>query len=116
MLAKLNFCFWEGKAFYSIYNVYTFSRVIPISHPTHTHMHSLSLSLSLLPTHIHPQCGKVHFGYIYGVSFLGCVCMYVVLNLMSGQGVGASCVVSVLGYCLLPMVLLSCVSILTSLQ
>jgi hypothetical protein len=60
--------------------------------------------------------GKVHFGYIYGVSFLGCVCMYLVLNLMSSQGVSASCVVSVLGYCLLPMVLLSCLSTVTSLQ
>lgn len=42
--------------------------------------------------------------------------MYVVLNLMSSQGVAVSCVVSVLGYCLLPMVLLSCLSIITSLQ
>ena len=42
--------------------------------------------------------------------------MYLVLNLMSSHGVSASCVVSVLGYCLLPMVLLSCVSTITSLQ
>ena len=62
------------------------------------------------------QSGKVQFGYIYGVSFLGCGCMYIVLNLMSSQGVAASCVVSVLGYCLLPMVLLSCLSIVISLQ
>lgn len=65
---------------------------------------------------IHSQSGKVQFGYIYGVSFLGCVCMWLVLNLMSSQSVSVSCVVSVLGYCLLPMVLLSCVSIATSLQ
>jgi hypothetical protein len=60
--------------------------------------------------------GKVQFGYIYGVSFMGALSMFLVLNLMSSQGVSASCVVSVLGYCLLPMVLLSCISIITSLQ
>ena len=90
---------------------------------------SLSLSLSLL-LHIHCaypiisslilllylQHGKVHFGYIYGVGLLGCTSMYVVLNLMSSSGVSVGCVVSVLGYCLLPMVILSCFSIIVHLQ
>lgn len=60
--------------------------------------------------------GKVHFGYIYGFSALGCVAMYIVLNLMSMTGVSVGCVISVLGYCLLPMVALSGVSLFMSLQ
>jgi hypothetical protein len=60
--------------------------------------------------------GKVHFGYIYGVGLLGCIGMYLLLNLMSMEGVPASIIVSVLGYCLLPIVLLSCVSVVISLQ
>lgn len=60
--------------------------------------------------------GKVHgFGYIYGVGVMGCASLYAVLNLMSMTGVTISCVVSVLGYCLLPMVLLSGVSVVFSL-
>ncbi|KAI9205823.1 uncharacterized protein BJ171DRAFT_499818 [Polychytrium aggregatum] len=51
--------------------------------------------------------GKLHFGYIYGVAMLGCASMYVILNLMSTDGIDVSRATSVLGYCLLPMVLLS---------
>lgn len=60
--------------------------------------------------------GKVHFGYIYGIGVLGCLAMYTLLNLMSASGISISCTVSVLGYCLLPMVLLSGLSILFSLK
>lgn len=60
--------------------------------------------------------GKVQFGYIYGFSALGCLAMYIVLNLMSMTGVSIGCVISVLGYCLLPMVALSGVSLFMSLQ
>lgn len=60
--------------------------------------------------------GKIQFGYIYGYSALGCLAMYIVLNLMSMTGVSPGTVVSVLGYCLLPMVLLSGVSLILSLQ
>ncbi|GAB6033270.1 Protein yipf5 [Chamberlinius hualienensis] len=60
--------------------------------------------------------GKVHFGYIYGIGLMGCVAMYALLNLMSLNGVSAGCIVSVLGYCLLPMVALSGISILMSLK
>lgn len=60
--------------------------------------------------------GKVQFGYIYGFGALGCVAMYSVLNLMSMTGVSASCVISILGYCLLPMVFLSAMSLFLSLQ
>ncbi|XP_064488526.1 protein YIPF5-like [Ornithodoros turicata] len=60
--------------------------------------------------------GKVHFGYIYGIGVLGCIAMYSLLNLMSASGISVGCTVSVLGYCLLPMVVLSGLSILFSLK
>lgn len=60
--------------------------------------------------------GKVHFGYIYGVGVVGCLAIYFVLNLMSEIGVDIYRIISVLGYCLLPMVLLSGVSVLFSLD
>jgi len=60
--------------------------------------------------------GKVAFGYIYGLGLIGCLGMYLLLNLMSMSGVGLACVVSILGYCLLPMVFLSFASILFSLK
>jgi len=56
--------------------------------------------------------GKVHFGYIYGMGALGCVAMYLILNLMSEAGADIYIVISVLGYCLLPMVLLAFLSLL----
>jgi hypothetical protein len=55
--------------------------------------------------------GKIHFGYIYGVALLGWVSIYVILNLMSESGVDGYRIASVLGYCLLPLVLLSCVGV-----
>ncbi|XP_055936175.1 protein YIPF5-like [Argiope bruennichi] len=57
--------------------------------------------------------GKVHFGYIYGIGVLGCFSMYSLLNLMSESGVSMGCTISVLGYCLLPMVVLSGISVLS---
>ncbi|EDV19327.1 uncharacterized protein TRIADDRAFT_5826, partial [Trichoplax adhaerens] len=60
--------------------------------------------------------GKVHFGYIYGVGLMGCIGLYSVLNLMSTNGVALACIVSVLGYCLLPMVFLSSISFIMSLK
>jgi hypothetical protein len=51
--------------------------------------------------------GKIHFGYVYGITALGCLSMYSLLNLMSENGVSAICISSTLGYCLLPMVMLS---------
>ena len=51
--------------------------------------------------------GKIQFGYVYGITVLGCLCMYMLLNLMSDSGVSGICISSILGYCLLPMVILS---------
>ncbi|NWZ99357.1 YIPF7 protein, partial [Nesospiza acunhae] len=47
------------------------------------------------------MAGKVHFGYVYGMSAIGCLAMHAL---------------SVLGYCLLPMVILSSAAVLFSLQ
>ncbi|KAM8940179.1 protein YIPF7 isoform 2-T2 [Pelodytes ibericus] len=60
--------------------------------------------------------GKIHFGYVYTMSILGCLGIHALLNLMSIPGVSYGCVASVLGYCLLPMVLLSTCAIVYSLQ
>eukprot|EP00092_Neocalanus_flemingeri_P034985 GFUD01038069.1.p1 GENE.GFUD01038069.1~~GFUD01038069.1.p1 ORF type:complete len:283 (+),score=70.18 GFUD01038069.1:55-849(+) len=60
--------------------------------------------------------GKLYFNYIYGIGLLGCLAMYSLLNLMSLSGVSIGCVVSVLGYCLLPIVGLSGLSVLVSLS
>ncbi|KAJ1953225.1 hypothetical protein IWQ62_006045 [Dispira parvispora] len=60
--------------------------------------------------------GKVHFGYIYGVGLLGCLSVYALLNLMSDQGMDGYRTTSVLGYSLLPMVLLSGLSLLLKLS
>ncbi|XP_041928431.1 protein YIPF5 isoform X1 [Alosa sapidissima] len=62
------------------------------------------------------MAGKSHFGYVYGISAVGCVGMYSLLNLMSDCTVSCGCVASVLGYCLLPMVALSAFAIFHSLQ
>ncbi|XP_066488121.1 protein YIPF7 isoform X1 [Tiliqua scincoides] len=60
--------------------------------------------------------GKVHFGYVYGTSALGCTAIHALLNLMSIASVPYGCVASVLGYCLLPMVILSSYAVFFSLQ
>jgi len=59
--------------------------------------------------------GKVSFGYIYGIGGCGVVALYLLLNIMSEDGVGIGCVASVVGYCILPMVFLSSMSIILSL-
>ncbi|EMP26728.1 Protein YIPF7 [Chelonia mydas] len=62
------------------------------------------------------RAGKVHFGYVYGISAVGCLGIHALLNLMSIAGVSYGCVASVLGYCLLPMVVLSSCAVFFSLQ
>jgi len=60
--------------------------------------------------------GKIHFGYIYGIGVIGCLAIFFLLNMMSVAGVSLGITVSVLGYCLLPMVGLAGVNLLLSLQ
>ncbi len=50
------------------------------------------------------QSGKVHFGYIYGIGVLGCLGVYVMMNLLSERGIDIYKTASILGYCLLPVI------------
>jgi hypothetical protein len=60
--------------------------------------------------------GKVHFGYIYGIAMMGCAFMFCILNLMAMNGIDIYRVASVLGYSMLPIVLLSSTSTLLHLR
>merc|ERR1712077_61710 len=61
--------------------------------------------------------GKIHFNYIYGIGSLGCVAMYGLLYLMNiTNEVAFATVVSVLGYCILPIVGLAGLGVVFSLQ
>jgi hypothetical protein len=51
--------------------------------------------------------GKVQFGAIYGLSLLGIIFAKVLLSLMTEQSVPTQFVVSTLGYCLLPNLILA---------
>ena len=53
----------------------------------------------------------MQFSYVYGFAAIGCILMFGVMNLMSDVGLSLSRTSSVLGYCLLPMVLLSFISV-----
>ncbi|XP_034828714.1 protein YIPF5 [Maniola hyperantus] len=61
---------------------------------------------------------KAHFGYVYGLSVMSVILMYCLLSLMSHtEGVFTLLsVASVLGYCMLPMVVLACLGIFLSLE
>jgi len=61
--------------------------------------------------------GKVHFNYIYGIGGLGCATIYGLLCLMNVRHeVSATVVVSTLGYCILPIVGLSGLGVLVTLN
>ncbi|PWN97308.1 Yip1-domain-containing protein [Tilletiopsis washingtonensis] len=60
--------------------------------------------------------GKSQFGYIYGVALLGDVSIYMLLNMMSEEGIDAYRVASVLGYCLLPLCILAAISVFVALD
>ena len=48
--------------------------------------------------------GKIHFAYIYSLSLFSCIAMTLLLNLLSpNQSISIWTVISVLGYCLLPV-------------
>jgi len=60
--------------------------------------------------------GKVHFGYIYGFSVFGCFGLQTIINLMHPVGLDFSRTCSVLGYCLLPVIVLAASSIILNLK
>ena len=115
----------------------------PLTPPPHLTPAPLPPFPSLLPPvpPPHAQSGKLHFGYIYGFGLLGCCGMYLLVNLMqgveglvpaggeaaaaaaadgSGSGaparLGLTLTVSMLGYCLLPIVLLAALAVFFSLH
>ncbi|KAK5649674.1 hypothetical protein RI129_000703 [Pyrocoelia pectoralis] len=60
---------------------------------------------------------KVYFGYIYGLSVMSCIMMYFLLSLMTTNNVFTlTCVTSILGYSLLPIVALSLLGVFVSLH
>ncbi|KAL0832087.1 hypothetical protein ABMA28_001573 [Loxostege sticticalis] len=61
---------------------------------------------------------KAHFGYVYGLSVMSVILMYFLLSLMCRtEGVfTVLSVASVLGYCMLPMVVLAGLGIFVSLE
>eukprot|EP00457_Paulinella_chromatophora_P006038 gb/GEZN01006056.1/.p1 GENE.gb/GEZN01006056.1/~~gb/GEZN01006056.1/.p1 ORF type:complete len:449 (-),score=85.66 gb/GEZN01006056.1/:293-1639(-) len=71
---------------------------------------ALALGCTLLLT------GKLHFGYIYGFGVVGSLLMYLILNLMSVHGIGMERVITILGYCLLPINLLSIFNLVVNLR
>jgi len=62
------------------------------------------------------QTGKVHFGYIYGFGMVGCILLYGILNLMSEEGIDMYRTMSILGYCLLPIVFLAALNVVVNLR
>ncbi|KAK6588269.1 Yip1p like integral membrane [Cryptosporidium xiaoi] len=61
--------------------------------------------------------GKIHFGYIYGIGILSCIGTYILLNIMSNnQGIDLYTTMSILGYSLLPIVILAGISVIFSLR
>lgn len=62
--------------------------------------------------------GKTHFGYIYGVALFGTLSLHFLFRLMSssGQGLDFLTTASTLGYCLLPLVVLSAFAVVLPLD
>lgn len=61
--------------------------------------------------------GKVNFGYVYGLALIGCCAMYMLLRLMtSADQLTLTSVASVLGYCILPVCILSFIGIFLNLR
>ena len=56
---------------------------------------------------------KINFGYIYGISLFGSILLFLLLNLMSDDknSILLYNTISVLGYCLIPIVLLSFIAV-----
>ena len=62
------------------------------------------------------QAGKMQFSYIYGMGVVGCLGMYMLLNLMSVHYISLHDTTSILGYCLLPVTFLAGLGIILSMS
>jgi hypothetical protein len=62
--------------------------------------------------------GRVEFGNIYGFGLTGCIGIFFLINLLSkkGQYVELYSCISILGYSLLPFVILAAISIFSNLN
>ena len=61
--------------------------------------------------------GKLHFGYICGFGAGGCIAMYTILNLMcQQQSIDMQRVFSVMGYGLIPIVVLAAITVFFDLR
>lgn len=60
--------------------------------------------------------GKIQFSVIYSQAILGCTAVYFIFNLMSQRGIDFYRTTSVLGYSMLPMVILSFFAIFRSIR
>ncbi|KAJ1942983.1 hypothetical protein EC988_006352 [Linderina pennispora] len=60
--------------------------------------------------------GKSQFGYIYGVGLLGTLGIWAILNLMSHGGIEVMRTASILGYCLLPILVLGSLGLTVDLK
>ncbi len=79
-------------------------------------LHFYYLYNSILIKDANLKGGKSHFGYVYGFILLGTISLHFILNLMSQTGVNFIRTASVLGYCLLPLVLTSATGVVLSLE
>jgi len=60
---------------------------------------------------------KINFGYIYSISLFGSILVFLLLNLMSkNNGILLYNTISVLGYCLIPIVVLSFIAVFMNMK
>jgi hypothetical protein len=60
--------------------------------------------------------GKIHFGYIYGFGVMGTIVLYSIMNLLSqSKTIELYNTMSILGYCLLPVVILAFLAVFINL-
>lgn len=57
--------------------------------------------------------GKLQFNYVFGISGVACLGVYALLTLMTEREVSLSLVVSVLGYCMLPLLVVAVLCVIT---
>ena len=60
--------------------------------------------------------GKSHFGYIYGLSILSCLGIYLLLGGLAPNSPNFTLIVSVLGYSILPLLLLAFLGIFVAIK
>lgn len=60
--------------------------------------------------------GKIQFGYIYGCFLTGSIVMYSLINLLTKKGVDLYSTMSILGYSLLPFIILASGSLFFDLE